>query len=56
VNIGFEHAANRHAPGDDRRREALVLILRPFGMTGGREVRLPRRHHSTAARDTPAGA
>jgi branched-chain amino acid transport system permease protein len=36
---------------------ALVLILRPSGITGGREFRLPRRwRHSPAAGDTPAGA
>ena len=34
---------------------ALVLILRPSGITGGLEVRLPRRRrHSPATRDTPA--
>jgi branched-chain amino acid transport system permease protein len=36
---------------------ALVLILRPSGITGGREVRLPRRwRRAPAAGETAAGA
>jgi branched-chain amino acid transport system permease protein len=34
---------------------ALVLILRPSGITGGREVRLPRRREATAAGDAGSG-
>jgi branched-chain amino acid transport system permease protein len=35
---------------------ALVLILRPSGITGGREARLPRRwHRATASREAQSG-